>query len=61
MVEGFHCLSKLTHGLAPSFAVWQSKGSRLGMPASVASRLSSSYVYCSTLKGKSSGYLSTGK
>lgn len=35
MVEGFHCLSKLTHGLAPSFAVWQSKGSRLEHPDSL--------------------------
>lgn len=39
----------------------QSKGGRLGIPASVASKLSSSYVYRSTLKAKSSEYLSIHK
>ena len=40
--------------LLPMLFDSQSKGGRPGMPASVASELSSSYVYCSTLKDKSS-------
>lgn len=48
--------------LIPSSGVWQSEQrDRLDTPASVASRLSSSSVHCSTLKGKSSEHFSIQK